>query len=145
MIVWRLCKKEYADLSGQGAFLYGGRWNSQGSPVVYTASSLSLACLEILVALPHLKIPEGYVSLEISIADSINSEHYDRHIDSIKKAENCRNIGDNWLAEKRSSILKVPSVIIPQESNILINPLHQDAHKIKIKRMLPFTFDPRLL
>lgn len=145
MIVWRLCKEEYEDLSGAGAFLYGGRWNSEGHNVVYTASSLSLACLEILAGLPQLRIPKGFVFLKIEVPQQIKVEEYMGDHSQIKHIDYCRKIGDAWMREQKSAVLSVPSVIIPQEKNILINPHHPDAKKVKVLEKSKFEFDPRLL
>jgi len=144
MIVWRLVREEFSDLSGHGAFLYGGRWNYKGSAVVYTASNLSLSCLEILAALPSLKIPKGYVSLKIEIPDHLKTKKVILKQD-IKNAEYCRAIGDKWLHEGKHAFVVVPSVIVAPDDNILINPHHPEAQEIRTIDKQPFEFDPRHL
>ncbi len=145
MIVWRLCKEGYEDLSGMGAFLYGGRWNSEGYNVVYCASSLSLSCLEILVGLPELRIPKGFVFLKLNIPESVKMKEFKGEISSIKRTDSCRKTGNAWHQDQASAVLIVPSVIIPQERNILINPRHPEAKEVTTLEKAPFEFDPRLL
>lgn len=145
MHVWRLCKAEYEDLSGTGAFIYGGRWNSEGHNVVYTASHLSLACLESLVGLPQIRIPKGFIFLKISLPPDIKKTKFEGDLTQIRKKDYCQKIGNTWLAQGETAVLVVPSVIVPQENNVLINPRHPDAQKIEVLEKAPFEFDPRLL
>jgi len=150
MIVWRVCREEYADLSGIGASFYGGRWNSQGRPVVYTSSSLSLAFLEILPGLRKRGVPKGFISLEIHIPEDltrheITLNYFPKGWEEGQADRWFIEKGDLWLADKTSAILSVPSVIIPQERNILLNPHHEDIQKINIISQQPFRPDPRLV
>jgi len=145
MHVWRLCKAEHEDLSGMGAFIYGGRWNSEGHNVVYTASHLSLACLESLVGLPQLRIPKDFIFLKIEVPPEIKITAFKGDRAQIKKRDYCQKIGNAWLVQGSSAILVVPSVVVPQENNILINPRHVDAKKLKVLEKAKFEFDPRLL
>ena len=148
---FRLCKTRYVPTAfqGDGARLYGGRWNSPGRPVIYTAASLSLATLEVMVhledqtALAHLfswipiRIPEKTIET-IDVADLPSGWLSDE----IGAAS--RNIGDRWLHEQRSATLAVPSVVTPGEWNYLLNPAHSDFAKIKIGEPTAFRPDPRL-
>lgn len=139
MRVWRVSRAAFADLSGEGARLYGGRWNSPGRPVVYTAENPALAILEVRVHLdlePDL-IPDDYVLVEIDISDSEIAE-----LDTIP--ENPRAFGDEWLARAEAPILKAPSFIAPRSFNLLINPAHSGASEIRIVGTQPFDFDRRL-
>lgn len=145
MHVWRICREEHEDFSGTGAFIYGGRWNSAGHNVVYTASHLSLACLEILTGLPQLRIPKGFIFLKISIPPDMEITKFEGDQSQIKKRDYCQKIGNAWLTAGQTAVLKVPSVIIPKENNVLINPLHPAAKTIKIVEKAQFEFDPRLL
>jgi RES domain-containing protein len=145
MHVWRLCKAEHEDLSGTGAFIYGGRWNSEGHNVVYTASHLSLACLESLVGLPQLRIPKGFIFLKLFVSPDIKRAEFKGDLTQIRKRDYCQKIGNAWLIQGEAAVLVVPSVIVPQENNVLINPRHPDAQKIEVLEKTPFEFDPRLL
>jgi RES domain-containing protein len=136
---WRLCREPYADLSGEGARLYGGRWNTPGRPLVYTASSAALAVLEVRVHLdlPPDLLPDDYVLLEIELGDL--------PVEVVAEIPNdpCA-FGDTWLAEGRTPVLQVPSLIVPESTNLLLNPAHPLAGSAAILRKRPFVFDPRL-
>ena len=138
MIIWRLCRRPYADLSGEGAARYGGRWNSPGHRIVYTASSAALAVLEVRVHLdlPFDLLPDDYVLVAIDLG-TLAVERVD------VVPENPRAFGDNWIKQARTPVLQVPSVIV-QETNFLLNPMHAAAGGAKIISIEPFTFDARL-
>lgn len=145
---WRLVRPEYAPgLDGEGARLWGGRWNSPGRPVVYAASSLALAVLEYLVHVPPAmrraeRFPELVaVRLKFRERDAVEVE-----TDGIPGPDAdrlCRERGDAWLNEASAPILRVPSIVVPQESNWLLNPRHP-AFAAEVKGQEPFRFDPRL-
>ncbi|CAD5298494.1 conserved hypothetical protein [Bosea sp. 62] len=138
MRVWRVARAPFADLSGEGARLYGGRWNSPGRPVVYAAENPALAILEVRVHLdlaPEL-IPDDYVLIEIETGAASISEG--------EMVEEPRSLGDTWLAAGESALLRVPSFIAPRSANVLINPRHRDAPAIAIVGTQPFDFDRRL-
>lgn len=147
MKLYRFSAKKYSlDLSGEGARLYGGRWNSRGFPVVYTSFTISLSLLELLVyaasyeeiknnALMRLELPKD---AEQSVTEIKVKKEWQKDI------AYSRFIGDSFLASKKTLLMKVPSAIIPEEYNILINPLHPDSKKIKIVSANPFHFDNRL-
>lgn len=149
MIIYRLVRSEFKeDLSGYGAFLYGGRWNSHGQYALYCAQHISLAVLEIVVNYDRTATPllPSYHLVEIQIPDSEVIE-----IDklALKKSwstdpEYTRYIGDEFLKLKSDLILKIPSVVIPEESNYLLNPTHSDFKKIKIASTRPYGLDSRL-
>jgi RES domain-containing protein len=139
MFAWRLCRSAFADLRGDGARLYGGRWNSAGQALVYTASSAALAVLEVRVHLdlaPEL-IPEDYVLMKIDLAGLAVERLGVIPGDS-------RAFGDVWLRERRSAVLHVPSTIIPEDENFLFNPAHPRAHEARIVSTRRFAFDRRL-
>lgn len=140
MRLWRLCRRPFADLSGEGARIHGGRWNSPGRPVVYLAAEASLAVLEVRVHLdmPLELLPPDYVLLSVEAPDDLAGEVAD------KEPEDSAAFGDAWLSEVRSPLLRVPSVIVPECHNILLNPRHPDAAKVGISGIRSFTFDPRL-
>lgn len=150
MIVYRICNKLYAnDLQGIGAKMYGGRWNNVGNAVVYTSSSRALAALEVLVHLPSTtlkKLDFTVVSIEIP-ENSVEEIFYDdikRDFQINRFSTYFKNIGDNWLRENKSLLLKVPSVVIHEEMNYLINPNHKDFNKVKLTETKLFRFDDRL-
>lgn len=150
MVVWRLCREEYADLSGLGASLYGGRWNSPGHPVVYTASSLALAFVEIIPGLRKDSIPKGFVSLYINIKGNVSTkeimlDEFPPHWEKEKARHWFVETGNQWLQNRRELLLVVPSAIIPEEKNILINPLHPEIGNVEITTMKPFSVDPRFI
>ncbi|WP_206170841.1 RES family NAD+ phosphorylase [Phragmitibacter flavus] len=135
---------------GEGARLFGGRWNLAGQRMVYTSSSLALAAMEVLV---HLESTEALqrlyayakASFPHEICETLEMEALptDWHADPppIWTA----TAGDAWLRSRRSAVLKVPSSLIPDEANYLLNPLHADFAKIEIQPVRTFAFPPRLL
>ncbi len=139
MFAWRLCRGPFADLAGEGARQYGGRWNAPGRPLVYAASSAALAVLEIRVHLdlaPDL-LPDDYVLLTIDLRDLAIEELIDMPSDTIA-------FGDAWLAGRRSPVLQVPSLMVPESPNLLLNPTHPAAGKAAVARQRRFEFDRRL-
>ncbi|MEA5427039.1 RES family NAD+ phosphorylase [Arcicella lustrica] len=148
MDVFRISKfKRARDLSGFGASLKGQRWNRRGTSLLYTASHRSLALLEVLVhigeyypeddyAIITLDIPENQiVSLDASILPKDWAKIFDAGV--------LASFTDHWLKTEQSIALGVPSAIVPQETNYLINPLHPDFQDVKIKNIEKFTFDER--
>ncbi|WEA03088.1 RES family NAD+ phosphorylase [Mucilaginibacter sp. SJ] len=150
MILYRITKCNYAaDLSGTGARLYGGRWNSEGKPMLYLASSRSLAVLEVLVHLDPLIIPGNYCLTEIEVPDSkiitVEAEQLPEDWRDISGPVILRQLGDAFLKKQEYLIMKVPSSIVPAEYNYLLNPLHPDACEVKLLKKEPFSFDRRLI
>lgn len=150
MVLFRIVKCIYAeDISGTGASLYGGRWNSEGKVALYMASSRSLAVLEVLVHLPPLMIPDGYCLAEIEVPDtsifhlSINDLPADWK--TIAQPTSLREIGDKFLINQDYLLMKIPSAIVPAEHNYLLNPSHKDFKKVKVLKTEPFDFDERLI
>lgn len=148
---WRIVKRKLASeaFSGEGARLYGGRWNSPGVPAVYTAQSRSLAALEILVHLESPELLSHYVVFEVSLDEAMVIAMPESKLPHDWQTEppprELRAIGDSWAAARASAVLQVPSAIIPEESLFLLNPLHEDFSKLAIGELLPFRMDPRLL
>jgi RES domain-containing protein len=138
-LAWRICRLPYADLSGEGARIYGGRWNSPGRPVVYMAEAAALAVLEVRV---HLDLdasllPADYVLMAIDI-DALD-------VETIEPAPpDPRAFGDAWLASRRSPLLSVPSAIVPESRNLLLNVAHPDTGKARVASVRAFAFDERL-
>ncbi len=148
---WRIVKRKYAKtaFSGEGARVFGGRWNSPGFPVVYTAGSHSLAALEMLVHLNSCELLNQYVVAEIEIDYSLITEfahsRLPRNWGVDPAPAKAKTIGDEWLRERRSAVLQLPSAIIPGEAVLLLNPRHEDFAKIHFGKFESFRFDPRLV
>lgn len=151
MRIYRITKTDYInDLSGEGARLYGGRWNKAGEAGVYFSEHLSLSLLEIIVHANYPDLPLDYSFLIAEIPDS--SIKTVQSIDFIvpkwttaAAVNQLQSIGSKWLKRKESLALRVPSAVIPFEGNILVNPLHKDFNKLKIFKTGNMDFDPRLL
>ena len=152
MLIYRICKQKYAnDLSGEGARLTGGRWNSKGHAVIYTSSSPSLCALEMLVHLPLSLVPSDIVLVGYQIPAGIKTTEVEPK--NLKKGWNnyphlrfTQEIGDQWLLKKSTPLLKVPSAIVgpTTDFNYLINPKHPQFAKITINSIAPFSMDHRL-
>ncbi len=148
---WRIVPQKHADTAfdGEGARLYGGRWNSPGRPAVYLAGSRALAALEVLVHLNQTMPRMRYVMFEVSIPDNmIESVQLKPLIPTLASPTilpSTQEAGDVWLKEGRSPALRIASAVIPQESNFLLNPLHPKFSRIQIGSPQAFAFDPRLL
>jgi len=150
VFVWRLTLSKHASTDGEGARLYGGRWNRPGTPVIYTSGSLSLAALEYLVRVDSDILPDSLVRITATIPDSLAIETIHRSgLPGNWKDEiiplALQKRGSLWASEVRTPILKVPSVVIEHEWNYVLNPLHPDFRSIKWDSPIPFSFDPRLL
>ncbi len=148
IVAWRIVKRKHAKkaFSGEGARLFGGRWNSPGVAMVYTAESQSLAALEIVVHLESSELLEKYVVFEVGIDTRLISRLDMRRLPKGGAPDPavCREIGDAWVAAASSVVLQVPSATVPAESNFLLNPRHRDFSRLKIGKPLAFRFDPRL-
>jgi RES domain-containing protein len=138
------------DMSGAGAKETGGRWNEAGVAVTYTASTRALACLETVVHLNAGGLPLNRYLVEIEIPDDLWSaaETVDPTAlvgwDAEPAALVSITFGTNWAHSQRSALLFVPSVIVPEESNILINPAHPDAGRISARKLRRWLYDTRL-
>jgi RES domain-containing protein len=148
---WRIAKARYQDdaFSGNGGLHSAGRWHLKGQSVVYTASSLALAALEVFVHLNRAQAGIRWVMFEIGIPDGGAVEvqaraRLPRAWRSEPPTASTMRIGTAWLRAGGSPALRVPSAIIPAESNLLLNPLHPDFHKLRLGRARPFEFDARL-
>ena len=148
MIVWRLCRAGHAALDGEGAFRHGGRWNSPGTRLVYTSRHLSLAIVEILVHTGPDILPQDYVKLEISVPDDIRREA--RAASDLPArwargaSRSTQSVGDLWVRAARSAALHLPSAVVQEEENVLINPQHADAGRIAVLSQAPLGLNPRL-
>ena len=148
---WRLIKAKHTDdaFAGEGARRGGGRWNSKGVRIVYTAGSLSLATLEVMVHIPFYSALKNYVCIPIDfdsrLSQSIMTEDLPDNWTADPIPQSVKDVGDRWVQNQQSVILKIPSAIIAVEHNYLINPSHPDFEKIVINSPQKFSFDHRLL
>ena len=148
---WRIVKSSRAATAfdGEGGRLHGGRWNSPGTAMIYTASSQSLAALEVLVHLQDSRLLQQSYS---AIAIDFDDKHVEvLALESLPKSwrqspspNALLAIGDRWSREGRSPALQVPSAIIPDEPIYLLNPQHPAFPKLRTGKPKPFDFDPRL-
>lgn len=148
MLLYRITRCVYADdLSGTGARLYGGRWNNIGRAMVYLASSRSLATLEALVHLPTAIIPDNFCLVTVDAPDDIfvaDTSLFPPNWNAHPEPEVLKYTGDFFLKENKHLLMKVPSAIVKEEFNYLLNPQHAKAIKVKVINNEPFTFDERL-
>ncbi len=148
---WRIVKAKHAAtaFSGEGARRAGGRWNSPGTAVVYTSGSASLAMLEMLVHLQSGKLLKRYVLFEVQFDDSlvevVDVKALPRTWRKSPPPLAAQRVGDLWVAGGSSAVLSVPSAIVPEEWNYLLNPAHADFSMIVIGPKLATRFDPRLM
>lgn len=149
---WRIAVEAptYAanDLSGSGAKTTGGRWNGKGTPVVYCATNIALATLETVHYLRNGTLPFNRYLVRIDVPDAVwNARQVLDPLpggwDAIPAGLAARTAGDAWIASGASALLLVPSVIVPDEYNMLINPLHGDAAAIVATTLRRWTYDPR--
>ncbi len=148
MILWRV--SNYQTLDGVGGLYVSGRWHTKGHPVVYCTLNPSTALLETLV---HMEIdsedrPERFQVLRVEGLDSLSIEKVEADSLSPNWADDLsatQTIGDRWLTETRSLLLQVPSVLVPETWNVLVNPQHVEANLLKITAMYEHAFDARLL
>jgi RES domain-containing protein len=146
MRAYRLAKVQYTALDGEGARLYGGRWNSEGVAMVYLSSSAALAALEYLVHLEPGMLPRDLVLLTVEIPDDIEPNVMDPLLpdwNQYPAPNGCQAAGDEWVRSAQSTVILVPSVVVPMENNILLNPAHPDNQRIKIVETTPFPMDAR--
>jgi RES domain-containing protein len=154
MKVWRICREHYAGtaLSGQGARLAAGRWNSLGVPMVYTSSSLALAAVEVFVHVKAEDEPEDLVSVcvDVPVEDAVVEREKRRVLSQLTAdwrygdPRLTLSIGDAWIVSSTSVALPVPSVVIAGEWNVLLNPAHREAGRIRVLETQPFRVDPRM-
>jgi RES domain-containing protein len=144
VIVHRLAKAAYTALDGEGARLHGGRWNSAGRPMIYAAASPSLAVLEVLVHLdlPVELMPDDYRMLAIEVPDDAATEALAQ---TPATDADCQALGDDFLNRGQALVLLVPSVVVRQERNALINVRHPAMVSVRTVSDEPFGFDRRLL
>lgn len=147
MTVYRICKAKYPANDGEGARLAGGRWNHKGTPLVYCGATASLCALEVLAH--SAKLPADMIVIGARIPKSVSI----RTIEETDSPSNwsgpvatkkTKDIGTSWAKSGATAVLSVPSVVVPNERNYLLNPAHPDFSKIRFSAPKPFVFDKRL-
>jgi RES domain-containing protein len=138
--------------TGEGSRLFGGRWTPKGLPAVYCSQHLSLCVLELRVNQDRFLAQEGYrfftITFRSTFLESLSLPDAPKGWDKPKTSSNrltaAQGFGELWLLEKRSAVLGVPSLVLPQENNFILNPLHPDFASIRISRPTPIRLDSRL-
>ncbi len=146
MIMYRASIAKHADdLSGEGARLFGGRWNSAGIAGLYTSQYISLCILEIIVRADKHILPVDYKLIKLEIPDDLISEIQLKKLkaDWSHHLQYTQWIGEEFLKSNQSLALKVPSAIVPHEHNFLINPNHTSFKKLRIISIEPLDLDKR--
>jgi len=147
--VWRICREAQAALDGEGARIFGGRWNSEGVAIVYASATLSLAALEYLAHIDVEDVAADLIALAIDVPDDAPAgtiEPTELPVDwRLTGHPACIATGDAWVSRGETLTLSVPSAIVPEESNVLINPAHAHASFVRVAASRRFGFDPRLL
>ena len=150
MFVYRISNKKYSALDGQGGLYGRGRWHQKGSLIVYTSEHASLAAWEKLVHVTSLEnLPENLLLIKIEIPEIAKIQTVPQKIlvkgwNSFPFVPETIEYGTSFLRSRRFLALKVPSVVIPEEFNIILNPLHPDFHDCKVVSKIPFLFDKRI-
>ncbi len=151
MEAFRISRTRYAgQLSGEGASLGGGRWNSIGTSLIYTASNRSLAMAEVAVHLSLAALPEDFLMLAITIPDDItldivSIDHLSTDWRLFPYSTATQAVGDRFVVEGRYCVLQAPSAVTRGDYNLLINPRHREFERIEIISREPFPFDRRLI
>ena len=150
MIAWRITEPSRVALDGEESKAKGGRWHCAGRPLVYAASSCALATLEFLA---HLEddSPHDLVAMRIEIPDELRVDEVEAHALPADwrtpEHPDCRACGQRWLerpVERRAAVLRVPSAVVPLESNLLIDPAHPDARAIRVAEVHDYKLDARV-
>ncbi len=149
MRLWRLASPRFAEApDGEGARQFGGRWNSAGIPVIYSSVNVSTALLEMLVHVDPDYFPDDYRLVELYAPDDVSAttielkEFPAEWRDDLDQAW-FKMTGDEWLEGQSTLLMLVPSVIVPSESNALINPRHADHSHVEVRSVTPFPIDRR--
>ena len=150
MIVYRLSRARFSkDLSGRGAELAGGRWNSKGTPILYTSDSIALCTVEVAVHMPLGILPFDYQLVKIELPDTLEIKELPvttlpADWKSFPHGNATQVMGDEFITEQQTPVLKVPSAAVQGTFNYLVNPRHPDFSKVTIIAVEPFAFDKRL-
>jgi RES domain-containing protein len=144
-LLWRISR--HRDLSGAGGFRASARWHERGTRVVYLADTPAGALLEACVHTSAGDVPPKYTLLAVSVADDVSTETVEASALPPNWADDLevtRQVGSAWLRSQRSALLRVPSALVPASFNYLLNPLHAEARRVRIKSVYEYPFDPRI-
>lgn len=151
MRVWRICRRAHANdpLGGRGGLYAPGRWHPQGVRIVYTSAALSLAALELLVRLDRDLLPSDLVQIELGLTDDLRVERIEAAMlpsawRRYPAPAALQRFGAAWIARGTTAILRVPSAVIPEEDNYLLNPMHPAIERVKVVGRRAFVLDRRL-
>ena len=148
IIAWRIVKSNHAKtaFSGEGARIYGGRWNHKGTSLVYLGGSLALASLELFVHLGKAGANLPFVSFRVEIPKKLIADlpNLPRNWRQQPPPRSTKDAGTAWADQGKRPVLKVPSVLVPREHNYMLNVRHPNFGKIAIDSPEPFSFDPRM-
>lgn len=135
-------------MDGEGARRFGGRWNLPGFPAVYLAESRALAALEILVHAPREALRLDWVVIEVEISESwiekVDHQDLPENWQARPSSQHAQTFGSRWLRDGKRPALRLPSVVIPEEFSLLLNPQHPKSRGLKTGEPKPFRFDSRL-
>jgi RES domain-containing protein len=149
--LWRVVKRRHAatTFDGKAAQRFGGRWNSPGRRAVYASASKSLAVLEVLVHLdagrPLPRLVAFTFEVDSKLVDHLAAAPLPRHWRTARGLLVTQQLGDEWLASGHGLGLAVPSTIVPEELNYVLNPAHPAFARLRFGRSIPFLLDPRLM
>jgi RES domain-containing protein len=144
MILWRISR--HRELNGRGGVFFAGRWHHAGVPVIYLAESPAGALIETCVHLSANDVPPSFTLLKILGPDLAFDEIEIAGLDHDWPAsvETTRDLGSAWLERRSTALLRVPSALVPETANYLLNPTHADAGLFQIKSSFVYPFDARL-
>jgi RES domain-containing protein len=149
--VWRICRRPFArtPLDGRGGLLAAGRWHTPRRLVTYASESLALASLEVLVHCDLDLLPGDLMAIEIDLPpkvriSEVSASVLPRNWRTHPVPPSLQRLGNDWLDRGRTAVLRVPSALVPTESNLLLNPRHRDFRNIQVVRRFKFTFDQRI-
>ena len=152
MRLWRICRAPFAEnpLSGKGGLFASGRWHGRGRRVVYTSATLSLAALEMLAHVDRDNAPDDLVRIEIeppegAAVERVRRDRLPAGWRTLPAPAELKRLGNEWLDGRRTPLLEVPSSVVPEESNFLVNPEHPDVARFRVVSTAPFGYDPRLV
>ncbi len=150
-LAWRLIKTKHAEqaYTGEGARRFGGRWNSRGTRMIYASETIALALLETLVHLDSAILLERYslctIQLDDAVIEDLSLERLPKRWRRSPPPRALQEVGDRWVQDARSAVLRVPSAIVPIERNLLFNPVHPDFASLTLGEPRPFPIDLRLV
>jgi RES domain-containing protein len=143
--LWRVSR--HRDLAGTGGLRAPGRWHERGMPVVYLAESPAGALLEACIHTSANDVPPRYTLLTLEIGPRVATAHLKVTTlpdDWAQREDVTREIGSAWLRDARSALFRIPSALVPATFNVLLNPVHPDASRVRIQSVVDYPFDPRI-